>query len=63
MFYKNLEIVDEMIFYHDDKIFATRKGAFKLYYKNNPEGYRRQLEKPGHLQLFNVQQDPSERHH
>ena len=52
----------EMIYYHDDKIFAARKGDFKLYfYRNNPTGYPEKLEKLDALQLFNLQQDPSER--
>ena len=34
----------EMIYYHDDKIFAARKGDFKLYYyRNNPTGYPEKL--------------------
>ena len=52
----------EMIYYHDDKIFAARKGDFKLYYyRNNPAGYPEKLEKLQPYQLFNLQQDPSER--
>ena len=52
----------EMIYYHDDKIFAARKGDFKLYYyRNNPTGYPEKLEKLQPYQLFNLQQDPSER--
>ena len=51
-----------MIYYHDDKIFAARKGDFKLYYyRNNPTGYPEKLEKLDAYQLFNLQQDPSER--
>jgi len=51
-----------MIYYHDEKIFAARKGDFKLYfYKNNLAGYPQQLEKLESLKLFNLQQDPSER--
>ena len=52
----------EMIYYHDNKIFAARKGDFKLYYyRNNPTGYPEKLEKLPSYQLFNLQQDPSER--
>jgi arylsulfatase A-like enzyme len=52
----------EMFFYHDDKIFAARQGDFKLYfYSNNPTGYPEKLEKLDSYQLFNLQQDPSER--
>ena len=52
----------EMIFYHDDKIFAARKGDFKLYYyRNKPTGYPEKLEKLDSYQLFNLQHDPSER--
>ena len=44
----------EMIYYHDDKIFAARKGDFKLYYyRNNPTGYPEKLEK---LQALSIVQ-------
>jgi arylsulfatase A-like enzyme len=53
----------EMIYYHDEKIFAARKGDFKLYfYSNNPSGYPEKLEKLDSLTLFNLQHDPSERY-
>ena len=53
----------EMIYYHDEKIFAARKGDFKLYfYRNNPSGYPEKLEKLDSLTLFNLQHDPSERY-
>lgn len=52
----------EMIYYHGTKVFAARKGDFKLYfYKNNPNGYPSEVEKLETYQLFNVQVDPSER--
>jgi arylsulfatase A-like enzyme len=52
---------NEMIYYHDEKIFAARKGDFKLYfYCNNPIGYPEKLEKLDSLTLFNLQHDPSE---
>ena len=51
-----------MSFYHDDKIFAARKGHFKLYfYSNNPTGYPAKLEKLDSYQMSNLQHDPSER--
>jgi arylsulfatase A-like enzyme len=51
-----------MMYYHGTRIFAARKGAYKLYfYKNNPLGYPEKLEKLETLQLFNLQADPSER--
>lgn len=53
---------NQMIYYHDTRIFAARKGDFKLYYyRNNPLGYPEKLEKLEPYQLFNLQQDPSER--
>ena len=52
---------NEMFFYHGTRIFAVRKGDFKLYfYKNNPDGYPEQMRKLDTLRLFNVQHDPSE---
>jgi arylsulfatase A-like enzyme len=52
----------EMIFYHGTKIFAARKGDFKMYfYRNNPMGYPEKMEKLDTFTLFNVQQDPSEK--
>lgn len=52
----------EMIFYHGTRIFAARKGDFKMYfYKNNPIGYPEKIEKLESYTLFNVQHDPSER--
>lgn len=54
---------DEMFFYHGTRIFAVRKGAFKLYfYENNPLGYPEQMRKLDTLRLFNVQIDPSEKY-
>jgi len=52
----------EMFFYHGTRLFAARKGPFKLYYyKNNPAGYPEKMEKLETLTLFNLQHDPSER--
>lgn len=52
----------ELLYYHGTKIFAARKGDFKLYFfKNNPMGYPEKMEKLESYQLFNLQQDPSER--
>lgn len=52
----------ELIYYHGYRVFAARKGDYKLlYYSNNPRGYPgniQPLEKP---QLFNVMEDPGER--
>ncbi len=54
---------DEMFFYHGTRIFAARKGDFKMYfYKNNPLGYPEKLEKLDTCQLFNLQHDPSEKY-
>lgn len=53
---------NEMLYYHGDRLFAVRKGDFKLYfYKNNPLGYPEKLEKLEKLTLFNLSHDPSER--
>ena len=53
---------DDMFYYHGTRLFAARKGAFKLYYyKNNPAGYPEKMEKLDTPTLFNVQHDPSER--
>jgi arylsulfatase A len=54
---------NEMFFYHGTRLFAARRGAYKLYYyRNNPIGYPEKMEKLDKLQLFNVQHDPSERY-
>jgi arylsulfatase A len=54
---------NEMFFYHGTKIFAARKGDFKLYfYKNNPAGYPEKLEKLETSTLFNLQHDPGEKY-
>ncbi len=53
---------EEMLFYHGTRIFAARKGDYKMYfYKNNPIGYPEKMEKLDTAQLFNVQHDPSEK--
>ena len=53
---------DEMFYYHGDRLFAVRKGEFKLYfYSNNPAGYPEKLEKLEKLTLYNLGHDPSER--
>jgi arylsulfatase A-like enzyme len=53
---------NEMFFYHGTRIFAARKGDFKLYfYENNPEGYPERMRKLDTLRLFNLQYDPSEK--
>lgn len=54
---------DEMFFYHGTRIFAARKGDFKMYFfKNNPLGYPEKIEKLETPQLFNVQYDPAEKY-
>lgn len=54
---------NEMIYYHQERIFAARKGDYKLYfYKNNPAGYPEKLEKLEKYQLFNLSVDPSEKY-
>ncbi len=54
---------DEMYYYHGSRLFAVRKGAYKLlYYKNNPLGYPEKLEKLEKYQLFNLLHDPSEKY-
>ncbi|EAZ82500.2 sulfatase family protein [Algoriphagus machipongonensis] len=53
---------EEMFYYHGDRLFAVRKGDFKLYfYKNNPMGYPAKVEKLDSLKLFNLAHDPYER--
>lgn len=53
---------EEMFYYHGDRLFAVRKGDYKLYfYKNNPLGYPAKVEKLDTLQLFHLPHDPSER--
>lgn len=52
----------ELIYYHGTKVFAARKGDYKLYfYKNNPDGYPEELEELNNHELYNLQKDPSER--
>ena len=58
---KNENPRNEMFYYHGDRIFAARKGAFKLYfYSNNPLGYPEKIEKLEKLKLYNLAQDPFE---
>lgn len=53
---------DEMFYYHGNRLFAVRKGEFKLYYyQNNPMGYPEKLEKLETPTLYNLNTDPSER--
>jgi arylsulfatase A-like enzyme len=52
----------EMFFYHATKLFAARKGSYKMYFlKNNPDGYPEKIETLEKPQLFNLSIDPSER--
>jgi len=53
---------NEMFYYHGLRLFAVRKGNYKLYfYKNNPAGYPQILEKLETYTLFDLQVDPAER--
>lgn len=53
---------NEMFFYHATKLFAARKGSYKMYFlKNNPDGYPEKIETLEKAQLFNLSVDPSER--
>lgn len=53
---------NELFYYHGTRLFAARKGNYKLYYyRNNPAGYPEKMEKLESVQLFHVQHDPSER--
>lgn len=59
---ENVSPRNEMFYYHGTRIFAARKGDFKMYfYRNNPLGYPEKVEKLETYQLFNIQHDPSER--
>jgi arylsulfatase A len=52
---------EEMYYYHSTKLFAARKGAYKLhFYSNNPKGYPERLKKLKKLKLYNLEKDPSE---
>ncbi len=54
---------DEMFYYHSQKLFAARKGKFKLHYlSNNPMGYPEKIEKLETYKLYNLEEDPSEKH-
>ena len=53
----------EMFYYHGTRIFAVRKGDFKMhFYKNNPLGYPEKMEKLDTVTLFNLQHDPAEKY-
>lgn len=52
---------DEMFYYHGTRIFAVRKGDFKLhFFSNNPIGYPERMRKLDTLRLYNLQHDPAE---
>jgi arylsulfatase A len=52
----------EMFYYHGDRLFAVRKGDYKLYfYSNNPLGYPEKIEELEKPKLYNLSIDPSER--
>lgn len=54
---------NEMFYYHGTRIFAVRKGEYKLYYfENNPDGYPERMRKLDSLQLYNLNHDPSEKY-
>ncbi|GAB3177033.1 sulfatase family protein [Telluribacter humicola] len=54
---------NDMYYYHGSKLFAARKGDYKLYYySNNPAGYPAKVEKLEKPQLYNLQHDPSEKY-
>lgn len=54
---------DEMFYYHGTRVFAVRKGNYKLhYYQNNPLGYPEKLEKLEKKKLYHIQHDPSEQY-
>ncbi len=53
---------EEMFYYHGDRLFAVRKGDFKLYfYSNNPLGYPAKVEELEQPKLYHLSHDPSER--
>lgn len=52
-----------LIYYHGTRIFAARKGDYKLhYYQNNPEGYPEKMEKLEIKKLYHLSHDPSEKY-
>jgi arylsulfatase A-like enzyme len=54
---------DEMFYYHSTKLFAARKGKYKLhYFSNNPMGYPENLKELEKYKLYNVEEDPSEKY-
>lgn len=54
---------DEMFYYHGTRIFAVRKGDFKLhFFSNNPIGYPERMRKLDTVKLYNLQHDPSEQY-
>ncbi|HMP29008.1 MAG TPA: hypothetical protein PKD85_05385, partial [Saprospiraceae bacterium] len=53
---------NEMFYYHGTRLFAVRKGHYKIYcFKNNPDGYPERIEELEKPHLFNLSIDPSER--
>lgn len=54
---------NELIYYHSTRIFAARKGDYKLhFYANNPAGYPEKMEKLEAVKLYNLQHDPGEQY-
>lgn len=53
---------EEFFYYHGTRIFAARKGDFKLhFYENNPAGYPGRMRALDTLRLYNLAHDPGER--
>ncbi len=63
LFGKDVKPRDEMFYYHSSKLFAARKGKYKLhYFSNNPKGYPERIKKHKKFMLFNLEDDPSEKY-
>jgi len=59
---KDVNPRDEMLYYHSSKLFAARKGKYKLlYFSNNPKGYPERIKKLKKFKLYNLEEDPSEK--
>jgi arylsulfatase A len=59
---KDVNPRNEMLYYHSSKIFAARKGKYKLqFFSNNPKGYPERLKKPKKNRLYDLEEDPSEK--
>ncbi len=52
----------EMFYYQQTRLFAARKGDYKLHlYSNNPMGYPQRMRELDTLRLYNLAHDPSEK--